>query len=75
MADVWVYRVGVVVLDDGTGAVPDVTGFEVVTTDGEKIGTVDEASNEAGGSWIVVDTGFWNGGTPPRRIMHRLRAC
>src|SRR5437899_10139487 len=59
MADVWVYRVGVVVLDDGTGAVPDVTGFEVVTTDGEKIGKVDEASNEAGGSWIVVDTGFW----------------
>ena len=34
MADVCVYRVGVVVLDDGTGAVPDMTGFEVVTTDG-----------------------------------------
>jgi hypothetical protein len=59
MADVWVYRVGVVVLEDPTGAIPDVTGFEVVTTDGQKIGKVDEATNETGGSWIVVDTGFW----------------
>ena len=27
-------------------------------TDGS-IGSVDEASNEAGGSYVVVDTGFW----------------
>ena len=38
---------------------PDLTGFEVVTTDEQKIGKVDEASNESGSSWIVVDTGFW----------------
>jgi hypothetical protein len=69
MADVWVYRVGVLVLPGTTGGdstnggltemIPDVTGFEVVTTDGEKIGKVDEATNETGNSWIVVDTGFW----------------
>jgi hypothetical protein len=36
----------------------DLTGFEVEATDG-KIGKVDEATHEAGGSFIVVDTGPW----------------
>jgi hypothetical protein len=34
----------------------DLTGFEVEATDG-KIGKVDEATQEASGSFIVIDTG------------------
>jgi sporulation protein YlmC with PRC-barrel domain len=68
MTDVWVYRVGVLVVPEptdgetnggSTDTIPDLTGYEVVTTDGEKIGKVDEATNETANSWIVVDTGFW----------------
>ena len=36
----------------------DLTGFTVEARDG-KIGKVDEATHEAGGSFIVVDTGPW----------------
>ena len=36
----------------------DLTGFAVEAIDG-KIGKVDEATHEAGGSYIVVDTGPW----------------
>src|SRR5256885_16823945 len=36
----------------------DVTGFSVEASDGS-IGKVDEATHEAGGSFIVVDTGPW----------------
>ena len=36
----------------------DVTGFEVEATDGG-IGKVDEATNEVGSSYLVVDTGPW----------------
>jgi hypothetical protein len=36
----------------------DITGFGVEATDGG-IGTVDEATHEAGSSYIVVDTGPW----------------
>jgi hypothetical protein len=36
----------------------DLTGFKVEATDGS-IGKVDEATHEAGGSFIVVDTGPW----------------
>ena len=36
----------------------DLTGFTVEAIDG-KIGKVDEATHEAGGSYIVVDTGPW----------------
>ena len=36
----------------------DLTGFKVEATDGE-IGKVDEATKEAGGSFIIVDTGPW----------------
>jgi hypothetical protein len=36
----------------------DLTGFKVEARDGS-IGKVDEATNAAGGSFIVVDTGPW----------------
>ena len=36
----------------------DLSGFKVEATDGD-IGKVDEATNEIGGSFIVVDTGPW----------------
>jgi hypothetical protein len=36
----------------------DLTGFKVEAKDGS-IGKVDEATKEAGGSFIVVDTGPW----------------
>lgn len=36
----------------------DLTGFKVEATDGE-IGKVDEATNEIGGSFMIVDTGPW----------------
>ena len=36
----------------------DVVGFSVEATDGG-IGTIDEATYEAGSSYVVVDTGPW----------------
>ena len=36
----------------------DLTGFKVEARDGD-IGKVDEATHEAGGSFVVVDTGPW----------------
>ena len=36
----------------------DLTGFEVEATDGG-IGKVDEATNEIGSSFVIVDTGPW----------------
>ena len=36
----------------------DLTGFKVEASDGE-IGKVDEATNEVGGSFLIVDTGPW----------------
>ena len=36
----------------------DLSGFKVEATDGD-IGKVDEATNETGSSFIVVDTGPW----------------
>jgi hypothetical protein len=36
----------------------DLTGFKVEARDGD-IGKVDEATKEAGGSFIIVDTGPW----------------
>ena len=36
----------------------DLTGFEVEARDGS-IGKVDEATFEAGGSFVVIDTGPW----------------
>jgi len=51
MTDVWVYQVTV-------AQPPDLTGFDVVATDGE-IGRVDEATYEDGSGALVVDTGWW----------------
>jgi hypothetical protein len=49
--DLWSYR-------ETTIATTDLTGYKVEATDGS-IGSVDEASNEVGASYIVVDTGPW----------------
>ncbi|MPY91808.1 MAG: PRC-barrel domain containing protein [Acidimicrobiia bacterium] len=51
MTDVWVYQVEV-------AEIPDLTGYDVVATDGE-IGRVDEATYEDGSGSLVVDTGWW----------------
>ena len=50
-ADVWVYR-------ETIWTQSDLSGFSVEALDGS-IGKVDEATNEVGGSYIVVDTGPW----------------
>ena len=52
-ADLWSYHAGTA---DMTTA--DITGFKVEATDGS-IGKVDEATYEAGASYLVVDTGPW----------------
>ena len=49
--DLWTYR-------DSAWIGNALVGLTVEATDGE-IGTVDEATDESGGSWIVVDTGRW----------------
>jgi hypothetical protein len=49
--DIWSHRTQTAI---GT----DLTGFTVEAIDG-KIGKVDEATHEAGGSYTVVDTGPW----------------
>jgi hypothetical protein len=36
----------------------DLVGYDVEATDG-RIGDIDEATNEAGSAYLVVDTGFW----------------
>jgi len=60
--DMWTYRQdswtqgGTAVTDATTGI--DLTGLSVEATDGG-IGKVDEATNDVGGSYIVVDTGPW----------------
>ena len=52
ITEIWTY----VDQDSWTGT--DISGFSVEALDGE-IGTDDEATYEAGGSYIVVDTGTW----------------
>ncbi|MEZ0076505.1 PRC-barrel domain containing protein [Planotetraspora sp. GP83] len=51
--DMWSYDSGVYG-DDSL----DIVGFDVQATDGS-IGSVDEASNVVGDSYVVVDTGPW----------------
>ena len=48
----WEYRDELGTLDR------DLVGYDVEAVDG-KIGKIDEASNEAGSAYLVVDTGFW----------------
>ena len=50
-ADLWTHR-------DTTTATTDINGYDVEAIDGS-IGKIDEATNEVGGSYIVVDTGPW----------------
>jgi ribosomal 30S subunit maturation factor RimM len=59
MSEVWVYRVEVLEVPDDESTMPDIAGFEVLSSDGHKLGKVDQATYEAGSGWIVVDTGFW----------------
>jgi len=49
--DIWAYQVQ-------TWATTDLTGYGVEAVDGG-IGKIDEASNEVGAGYIVVDTGPW----------------
>nr|WP_300048202.1 PRC-barrel domain-containing protein [uncultured Nocardioides sp.] len=49
---VWSYR------DTAWSQDSDLVGYDVEASDGS-IGKIDEASNEASGQWLVVDTGFW----------------
>jgi hypothetical protein len=49
--DLWAYR-------QTTWTGTNLTGFEVEATDGD-IGKIDDATDEVGGSYIVVDTGPW----------------
>jgi hypothetical protein len=58
-ADVWKYRESMAFSASGV----DLSGFEVVGTDGS-IGTVDKASNDVRVNYIIVDTGDWLSGRP-----------
>jgi hypothetical protein len=51
-AEIWTYR------EDLRPNAGDLKGYKVEATDGS-IGKVDEATEEVGGSAIVVDTGPW----------------
>ena len=51
-SDMWTYS------QQSDLATMDLTGYSVQATDGS-IGKIDEASNDAGASYIVVDTGPW----------------
>jgi hypothetical protein len=55
--DIWTFREARLLGTDPMQGI-DLTGFEVEALDG-KIGKVDEATNETGGSYLVVDTGPW----------------
>ncbi len=49
--DLWTYR-------DSTWRGTALIGLKVEAIDGD-IGRVDEATDDSGGSWLVVDTGTW----------------
>ena len=52
ITDLWSWR------DTARSQTTDLVGFQVVATDGA-IGNLDAATYDVGGSYIVVDTGFW----------------
>ena len=58
MATVQMWEFNVVTTPAMDLAKLDLAGFKVEAADGD-IGKVDEATHEAGGSFIVVDTGPW----------------
>jgi hypothetical protein len=53
--DIWTFQVEPF---EGTPDTPELSGFSVEATDG-KIGKIDEATYESGGSFLIVDTGPW----------------
>ena len=53
VVDIWTFET-----DPRLASVADLTGYSVEATDG-KIGKVDEATYEVGGSYLIVDTGPW----------------
>jgi hypothetical protein len=55
IVEMWTYTIDTPGIDMST---VDLTGFKVEATDGS-IGKVDEATHEASGSFVVVDTGPW----------------
>ena len=57
VTDVWTYRDRSHLGYDPTSG-RDITGYKVEALDGS-IGKVDEATNEVGESFIIVDTGPW----------------
>jgi hypothetical protein len=50
--DIWTYR------EPAAAVTSDLSGFSVEALDGS-IGKIDEASNDVGASFVVVDTGPW----------------
>ena len=56
-SDVWTYRSQDQIGYDPTSG-RDLSGFGVEALDGS-IGKIDEATNDVGGSFIIVDTGPW----------------
>lgn len=56
--DIWTFRTESPGGGQMGGADMDLTGYSVEATDGG-IGKIDEATYEAGGSYLVVDTGPW----------------
>jgi hypothetical protein len=52
MTDIWSYR------ETARPEATDLVGFQVVAIDGA-VGNIDAATYDVGGSYIVVDTGFW----------------
>lgn len=50
---VWSYR------DDDWSTDRDLVGYEVWAADEGSVGSVDEATSDVSGSWLVVDTGPW----------------
>src|SRR5579872_4214993 len=68
--DIWVYR------EQSYGA-SDLTGYSVEALDGG-IGKIDEASNDVGASYVVVDTGPWIFGKKvmlPAGVISRIDAA
>jgi PRC-barrel domain len=56
MTEVWTYRETMQLGPDISSA--DIAGYEIEALDGS-IGKVDEATYDAGASYIIVDTGPW----------------
>jgi hypothetical protein len=76
VVDIWTFRTDT--MGGGTvgGTDMDLTGYSVEATDGG-IGKIDEATYEAGGSYLVVDTGPWIFGKKvmlPAGVVDRLDA-